>query len=111
MDRIGLKGLILGIMGGLAFVLVLHAETTYLFPLPNSKPEGFYLLSILMGGAVGWSCGQFRSRACPKCGTEMGTPHFPSGEASGPILYECPKCRTFIAYEDVVAAEETDWSA
>ncbi len=114
MDRISLKRMVTGAVIGSLISLLLYVEIKYVFPMPESKPAGFLALIVVMGAFIGWACGEFRSRDCPRCGTPMGTPHFPGGEGPGPILYQCPNCGGITPFEEAVAPgrkTDHDWSA
>lgn len=106
MDRYGLRGLLIGTIGGCLIAGALYYEMEYIFPYPDNELGGFHLYLVLLGAMVGWCCCQFRSRACPACGEPMGHPHFPGGEGPGPILYQCPRCERITPYEEAVAAEQ-----
>ncbi len=114
MYRFSLRRMVIGAATGTIIALVLFLEVKYVFPMPESKPDGFLALIVVMGTFIGWACGEFRSRDCPRCRTPMGHPHFPGGEGPGPILYQCPKCGEITPFEEAVAQErktDHDWSA
>lgn len=105
MDRTSLKRMAIGATVGSLLAIVMYVETKSVFPMPESKPAGFLTPVVVMGACIGWACGEFRSRACPNCGTPMGSPHFPGGEGPGPIVYRCARCGRIMLHEDVVDFE------
>jgi hypothetical protein len=114
MDRVSLKRTLIGLAVGASLALLMYVEVRYIFPMPESKPGGFLFLVVIMGAGIGWACGTFRSRNCPKCGVPMGHPSFPGGEGPGPILYQCPGCGLVTEYQQAVDHErktDGDWSA